>query len=155
MCANNSDNRFDGSIDLGNAKRALFGRSVAFCKGSETVAFDGKGISPLMQAIKNGYDFQGFAVADAIVGKAAAMLFCKMKVAVVYGRVTSKSAFEYLARHDIPCSYDVLTENIVNRTGSDVCPMEKAVCAIEDCEEGYIALSRALSELQKGKDRAI
>lgn len=154
MCANNADNQFDRSIDLENAKRALFGRSVAFCKGSETVAFDGKGISPLMQAIKNGYDFQGFAVADAVVGKAAAMLFCKMKVAIVYGRVTSKSAFKYLSCHDIPCSYDVLTENIVNRTGSDVCPMEKAVCAIEDCEEGYIALSRAISDMQKVNEHA-
>ena len=58
MCANDADNRFDGAIDLENAKRALFGRSVAFCKGSETVAFDGKGISPLMQAIKTDMIFK-------------------------------------------------------------------------------------------------
>lgn len=45
----------------------------------------------------------------------AAMLFVKAGIIGVHGRTMSESGKAYLEAHGIPCTYDILTERIINR----------------------------------------
>ena len=136
--------------DLEIAQENLGDHSVCFCKNGSFFTEDGRGISPLIRLIDESRDLSGYAAADRIVGKAAAMLFVKADVSAVYGRVTSAAAKEYLDSRGIPCTFGTLTEKIINRSGDDICPMEKTVTDIDDPEEAYSALKERLSQLRKG-----
>ena len=96
-------------------------------------------------------DVRGSAAADIIVGKAAAMLFVKMGVAQVYGRVMSKSAKKFLEQHSVLSSCGTLTDKIINREGDGICPMEQTVTQIEDADEAYLALKTRLEQLKNKK----
>lgn len=127
----------------------LNGHSICLCKNGEWFTDDGRGISPMMRFLSEGRDLSGYAVADMIVGKAAAMLFVRAGISAVYGKVMSTAGRDYLNKHNIPCSWDTLTESIINRKGDDICPMEKTVAKIEDTEQGYLALKRKLREINR------
>ena len=133
--------------DLQLAKANLVGHSICLCKDGVYFTDDGKGISPMMCLIAEKRDLNGYSAADLIVGKAAAILFVKAGVVSVYGKVMSTAGKAYLDRRHIPCTYETLTEKIINRAGTDICPMEKAVKDIDDTEEGYIALKEKLRAL--------
>ena len=136
--------------DIEIAKAKLNGHSICLCKDGEWFTDNGRGISPMMRFLGEGRDLKGYSVADVIVGKAAAMLFVKAGIRVVYGEVTSEAGYTYLQEHEIPCAYGTLTEKIINRKGDGICPMELAVTLLDDPEEGYIALKDRLAQLQKG-----
>ena len=137
--------------DIEIAKKNLSGHSICLCKDGEWFADEGRGISPMMRFIREKHDLNGYCVADVIVGKAAAMLFVKAGIREVYGEVMSKSGYDYLNAHNIPCAYGMSAEKIINRSGDGICPMEQTVADIEDYEEGYIALRKRLSQMQKGE----
>lgn len=103
----------------------------------------------MMKLIGEGKALDGYSAADMIVGKAAAMLFVKAGICAVHGKVMSEAASEYLDAHHNPHSYDKLTEQIINRTGDNICPMEAAVANISDPEEGYKALCVKIKEKMK------
>lgn len=103
----------------------------------------------MMKFTGMGKDLKGYSAADMIVGKAAAMLFVKAGICAVHGKVMSEAASEYLEAHHIPHSYDKLTEQIINHTGDNICPMEAAVANISDPEEGYNALFNKIQEMRK------
>lgn len=135
--------------DLELAKANLEGHSICLCANGEVITDDGRGISPMMRFIAEGRMLKGFSAADLIVGKAAAMLFVKAGIAAVYGKTVSRSGLDFLTEHGIPCEYGVLTERIINREGTDICPMEKVTADIDDPDEAYEALGKRLSEMQK------
>ena len=60
----------------------------------------------------------------------------------------SESGKAFLEAHGIPCTYDILTQRIINRQGTDICPMEKTVAEIDDAEKGYTALRQRLEEMR-------
>ena len=136
--------------DIETAIRELEGHSICLCRGGEFFTDDGRGISPVMRFISEGRDLSGYSTADVIVGKAAAMLFVKASIVSVHGRVMSESGKAFLETHGIPCSYDVLTDRIINRKGTDICPMEKTVADIDDPETAYTALAKKIAELRAG-----
>ena len=129
------------------AKQNLPGHSICLCKNGIFITDDGRGISPMMKFIAAGRDLSGYSAADIIVGKAAAMLFVKAKIKEVYAQTLSVSGAEYLEKHGIPYTYNTLTEKIVNRQGTDICPMEKAVMDITDTEQGYNTLKARIDEM--------
>ncbi|MBQ6412443.1 MAG: DUF1893 domain-containing protein [Ruminococcus sp.] len=135
--------------DLEIAKANLEGHSICLCKDGKIITDDGRGISPMMRFINEGRDLSGYSVADIIIGKAAAMLFVKAGIAAVYGKVLSTAARDYLQQSKIPCTWDTLTEKIINRKGDDICPMEKTVAGLDDAEEGYQALKAKITEPAK------
>lgn len=135
--------------DIEIAIQNLDGHSICLCKDGSFFTDDGRGISPMMGFIAENKDLRGYSVADVIVGKAAAMLFVKTGISAVHGKVMSKSGKAYLESHSIPCTYDILTKQIINRQGTDICPMEKTVAEIDDAETGYIALKSRLNEIKK------
>ena len=130
--------------DIEIAVNNLSGHSICLCRNGESFTDDGRGISPMMRFLAEGMELNGYSVADVIVGKAAAMLFVKAGIVCVHGKVMSESGKKYLESHGIPCSYDKLTEKIINRQGTDICPMEKTVDDINDYESGFSALKKKL-----------
>lgn len=134
--------------DLDTAKAHLSGHSLCLCKDGAWFTDDGRGISPMLRLIGENRELRGYAAADIIVGKAAAMLFVKAGVAAVYGEVMSKAGKAYLEAHGIPFAFGTLTETIINRKGDGVCPMEQAVAALDDAEAGCAVLRDKLNSLR-------
>jgi len=134
--------------DIEIAIKNLEGHSICLCKNGEYFTDNSKGISPMMKFIAEKKDLSGYSAADIIVGKAAAILFVKVGIVSVYGEVMSEAAKLFLEEHGISYSYETLTKKIINRSGTDICPMEKTVTNISDTEKGYIALKEKLAELK-------
>lgn len=128
--------------DLQIAKENLAGRSVCFCRNGIYFYSDKHGISPILDCIAEKTDLAGYAVADKIVGKAAALLFVKCKIKRVFAQTLSQSGKRILEEYGIPFEYETLTEKIINRAGTDICPMEKAVSHTDDPEEAYEVLKK-------------
>lgn len=63
-----------------------------------------------MKAIADNANLVGYAVADKIVGKAAAMLLVKLGVSAVYGEVASVGGVEFLRAHGVEVGYRLLAE---------------------------------------------
>lgn len=69
-------------------------------------------------------------------------------ITAVHGKVMSEGTREYLERRGISCTFETLTNRIINRSGTNICPMEKAMSAINDENEGYHALLIKWNELR-------
>jgi len=107
------------------------------------------GIKPVISKLNEDLNyFKGLIVADKIIGKASAMLLVLSGVKEVYCTVLSLSGKKVLETHNIPYHYEVLCENIINRKGDDICPMEKTVKDINDLNIAYKALCDKLSSLK-------
>ncbi len=85
------------------------------------------------------------------MGKAAAMLMTYAGVSEVYAEVMSEAGERTLSEHDIPHSCGLLVPYIIDRTGKDVCPMERAVADVSDPAEAYAVLSARLEELKRAR----
>lgn len=135
--------------DLELAKNNLQGHTICLAKEGKLLTSDLRGISPMMNFLAEGVDLSGFSVADLIVGKATAMLFVKAGIKEVFAKTLSESGKAVLEKHGIPYEAEVLTEKIINRLGTDVCPMEKVLSSIDDIEEAYAKLKETLLTMQK------
>jgi len=108
----------------------------------------GKGIAPMMEFLAAGLDMKGFAAADVIAGKAAALLFALAGVNAVYADVMSKTAVEVFGRFGIRCVYGELVDYIKNRDETGMCPMEQAVLNTNDPQEAFEILNRCVRQSQ-------
>lgn len=73
---------------------------------------------------------RGAAIADKVVGKGAAALMVAGGVEWVYADVISSGALELFSHNGTEVEYGIVVPNIINRTGTDICPVEK-LC--QDC----------------------
>lgn len=113
---------------------------------------EGTGVRPLVRALDEEPELlRGSVVVDKIVGKAAAMLAVLGGAAGVYGLTMSAAARDYLAARGVPAEWETLTERIINRTGTGLCPMETAVLDIDDPAEGLAALRETMGRLAAGQ----
>ncbi|NLG13752.1 MAG: DUF1893 domain-containing protein [Lentisphaerae bacterium] len=142
--------------DLHKAREILKSNNAhtcVLCKGDSTIASSKPGISPMLDIIDQGIDVAGYAVADKIVGKAAAMLFVLAKVASAHAVVLGKTALDYLKDNNIPCTYDTLADYIVNRTNTGPCPMEETVRDIDDPKTAFHKLLQKRNQLRDQSKR--
>jgi len=141
---------FKNKKDLIAVKENLKNHTIVLVKNDKIYISDKKGISPMMDFIEQGLNLNGFSVADIIVGKAVALLFVKEGIVGVFAKVISKAGLEVLNKHNIFTEYETLTDNIINRNGTDICPMEKTVLEIDDPEFAYEKLKETLAFLKNG-----
>lgn len=123
--------------------------TCVLCKNDTVLTSKDSGVQPLVAFVESGRKYTGFSAADKIVGKAAAHLYILMDVIAVYASVMSKDAVKLLSVHHVKVSYDTLTDSIINRTGNDICPMEKAVSGIDDSAIAFRAIQTTLAMLRK------
>lgn len=134
-----------------NRARALLqdGYTCVFCRGDVIITDRRRGVRPLLDLIEAGQDLTDFSVADKVVGKASALLYCRLGIARVYAPVVSQPAADVLAQKGIELTYDRLVPVIRNRADTDLCPMEKAVQTVSTPDEALPAIYAALAALQK------
>ncbi len=123
--------------------------SCVVIKGNRIVHTEkSRGISCIMKLLKED-KLHGAFVADAIVGKAAAMIFTAGGVKACYGETMSRSALEWFAKQGIIATYSTLTESISNRKGTGMCPMENTVKDINNPTSAIIALEEKLKNIKR------
>lgn len=138
-------------IKLSELKETLNsgGYTLAVSKDETLLTSREKGIRPLLELALSKDDLSGAYAADRIVGKAAAMLYTIIKAKAVYAEVLSEKAAEVFEKYGIAYEYDTLTENIINRMGTGLCPMEDAVKDISQPEQALRAIDNKVKTLKK------
>ena len=139
------------SADLERAKEILAqtGSTCVLCRDDLVYTTTQRGVRPLIDWLESGQDTWGFSVADKVVGKAAALLYCLLGVRRVHGNVMSDAAVKVLRRNGIEVYWDRLTEGIRNRADTGPCPLESATTHIDDPEEALPVILATLKSLQK------
>ena len=137
--------------DLIRAKQILQteGCTCVLCSDNTIYRSSIRGVKPLLELIETDTDTTGFSAADKVVGKAAAMLYCHLRVRQVYAPVMSKEAIKVLTDHGIEVFYDRLTDVIMNRAMRGMCPMELAVQTTDDPNKALSAVRDTLDRLQR------
>lgn len=92
---------------------------------------------------------RGAVIVDRIIGRAAATLFADGGAAAVYGRVMTRDAMHVLEEKGTQARANTLTDRIINRAGTDICPMEKAILGVTDPMEAIERLRDAVSRLRR------
>ncbi len=140
------------SADLERAKEILTqtGSTCVLCRDDIVYTTTDRGIKPLLDWLSSGEDTCGFSAADKVVGKAAALMYSLLGVRRVHGNVMSESAVKTLRRNGIEAYWDRLTENIRNRAGTGLCPMESATLHIDEPEDALPVILDTLAKLQQG-----
>lgn len=118
--------------------------TCVLCKDDIVYTSTRSGISPMVEFITAGINLKGFSAADKIVGKAAAMLFVLAGVKEVYACVMSEQAVKVFLQYGVKYYCDTLTEAIINRTGTGICPMEQEVKDIENLSDAFDAIKQKL-----------
>lgn len=118
--------------------------TCVLCKGDKLHISQKSGVAPMMEFIEKGIDLKGFSVSDKVVGKAVALLFVLAGVTEVYAEVISKHAIAVLEKNNIAFSFEKEVDNIINRKGDGLCPMEEATLNIDDPKEAYEAIKAKL-----------
>ncbi len=101
---------------------------VIACGDSVTLCRE-RGVADLLRLLDTSpATLKGAAVADKVVGKGAAALMMLGGVKAVYADVVSRPALDLFAMSDIDVGYGRRVDNIINRAGTGICPVE-SLCA--------------------------
>lgn len=125
--------------DINLAKEILLNENLALIMvkdGHIIYKSKDRGIRPLFTAYEEmGNSFEGAALADKVIGKAAAM-FCKeMKISRLYTKLISEKAIEILDNTEIDYSYDLKVPYIKNMDRTGLCPVEKLSMDVYSMDE--------------------
>lgn len=135
-------------LDLEKAKALLSASEYTCVFVKESVIFVSKerGIKPLLEVLNADMGAGNAAVADKVVGKAAAFLYELMGIGALFAQTISSPALEILERAGILVEYENLVPCILNRTNTGNCPMETAVWEVNDARQAR----KILEEKVKG-----
>ena len=127
------------SEDLRKARDEMLeaGYRCVLRKGEMRYISTERGVKPLLSWIDEGLDLSGYAAADQVVGKAAALLYVLMGVKEIYTRVLSEQAARVFEKYGISAEAGEKVPYIINRAGTGRCPMESAVWETDEPEEAY------------------
>ena len=130
--------------DLELAKLNLIEKDLSLVivkKGQVLFETKKPGISGFLQAIKKlDKNMVASAVADKIVGVAAAMLCVYSGVSSVFAQTISAEGIRALEANNIEYLFEKKVSNILNRNKNDVCPFEKLAIASGNTEDAYMQL---------------
>ena len=116
------------------------GTTCVAVRNGETIITCERGVKPLLRWISEGRNFEGWSVADKVVGKAPALLYVQLKPTAVFATAMSEDARNILLARGIACGCDDLVPFIVNRAGDGQCPMDACVAGISDPHEAERAI---------------
>ena len=117
------------------------GCSCVILNGDITRTFHQRGVKDLHHLLHTEPEvLKGAMLADKVVGKGAAVLMVAGGVEWVYAEVISESALELLTENNIPTDYGKVVKNIINRAGTDICPVEKLCLGCSTIEQSLKAI---------------
>jgi hypothetical protein len=96
----------------------------------------------LMASDMIGKSMEGSALADKIVGEAAAQLCAYSQVREVYAVVLSQCGKNVLEKNRIHYEYENMVPHILNVKKTDLCPFEKLVAGSRSPEEAHERLRK-------------
>ncbi|NLX74443.1 MAG: DUF1893 domain-containing protein [Synergistaceae bacterium] len=112
----------------------------------------GRGISPLITIYKKRKkNLRESIVVDKVIGKAAAMICVSAGVREVFAEVISVPAARFLKEKNVPRSWDILSQNIKNRKGDGICPMEFSVLDEDNTKKGVNKILATFEKINKLK----
>lgn len=101
-------------------------RGVVRSSSGEIIEFHNPGVKDLFNLVETRlHVLEGAFVADRVIGRGAALLLVLGRVGHVYAELISVQALRVLQEAKIVVDYDKVVANIINRDGSDICPVEK------------------------------
>jgi len=113
--------------------------------GDVLLETNSSGIRGLIAAIeKIGEDMKRSAMADKLVGEAAAQLCAYSKVLEVFAVTLSKCGKDVLEKNHIRYEYENLVPHILNLNKTDLCPFEKIVTGSRGPEDAFRRLKKAV-----------
>ena len=134
--------------DIRLAKRELHENNLnLIIVKRERIVFEtgAHGIGGFLLAIeKLGKKMVGSAVADRIVGRAAALLCAYGEVASVFAVTISEDGMQILRENAIPCEYENVVSNILSYDRTDICPFEKLAADLRNPKEAYAKLKQEI-----------
>lgn len=142
------------SDDMARARAALQTDSalgVVAVKGGETLTGAGRGVKPLLTWLADGTRLDGFAAADRVVGKGAALLYVKLGAAAVWAETMSETGLATLQAHGIEVGCGDFVPRILNRDRTGMCPIEQSVAAIDTPDEAEPAIRAAVARLMAAR----
>lgn len=142
--------------DLARARELLDadGRTVVAVRGDDVLASEERGVRPLLGWVSAGTSLEGFSVADKVVGKAPALLYCLLRPRAVFAPVMSSAARGLLEAHGVEASCEVEVDRILNAARTGQCPIDASVTDVSDPEEGLAAIRARLRELAAARAAA-
>ncbi len=121
-------------------------RGVIRTVSGEIIEFHHPGVKDLFDLVaKRPIALKGAFVADRVIGRGAALLLALGKVGEVFAQVISSPAVQVLNDAEITVDYNTLVPSIINRDGTDMCPVEKLTMNISDPEEAFIKIKEFLT----------
>lgn len=134
--------------DLDKAKNALRRSNFSLVivkNGHVLFETNTSGIRGLLTAVDEvGTNIEGSAVADKIVGEAAAQVCAHSHVREVYAITMSQCGRNVLEENGICYEYEDLVPHILNMKKTDLCPFEKIVAGSKTPKEAYERLKKAV-----------
>lgn len=107
--------------------------SCVICNNGNLYPYFGRGVADLLNVLEKEPEIMaGAFIADKVVGKAAAALMITGKAKEIYAVTVSEPALDLLNRFNVKIVYEVLTGHIINRTGTDWCPLERLCSGASD-----------------------
>ena len=105
-----------------------------------------RGVADLLHLLHNEPDeLHQAQLADKVIGKGAAALMVLGGVKEVYAHVISQPALQLLEDAGVSVSYSQCVEHIINRAGTDWCPVEKLCRSAATAEECLPLIEQFLS----------
>ena len=125
------------------------GCSCVIYNDGHTHLFHKRGVADLHQLLHTSPEtLRGAMIADKVVGKGAAVLMVAGGVRWVYAEVISQAALELLQAHNIETEYGKVVPNIINRAGTDICPVEKLCMGCNDIEESLELINQFIEKMR-------
>ena len=115
-----------------------------------THTFHERGVKDLHRLLRQEPEILcGAQLADKVVGKGAAALMIAGGVAWVYADVISHAAMELFEQSAIDVEYRDIVPNIINRTGTDICPVEKLCRDCKSAAECLPLIDKFIKEISQ------
>ena len=115
-----------------------------------TRAFHERGVKDLHRLLEQEPEIlSGASLADKVVGKGAAALMIAGGVAWVYAGVISQAAMELFEQSRVEVQYGEIVPNIINRAGTDICPVEKLCRDCQTAAECLPLIDKFIKEMSR------
>ena len=127
------------SLEAAKLTLAEGGYTCAVARGGKVIFTSReRGVKPLVDCYRQFGQAQpgeDAALADKVIGRAAALLARLMGIRALYAPVISRGALEELKKAGIDAGCETTVEAIRNRAGTGLCPMEQLSKGVTEPEE--------------------
>lgn len=145
-----TDSTTERTVVLLQERLSREGHTLMVENAGEIFAGDRRGVADLHHLLSTRKDFlHGAVVVDKVIGKGAAALLCAGGAKRVHTGVISRPAIQLLEAYGVPVTYELLVDNIVNRQGTGICPVESLCLNCTTAEECLPLIDRFLESLPK------